>query len=130
MPKKRTHKQTSKEGEEFIKPHKPNLYEKILEGMKNIPCGGNFEEQAAAAGLKPSQVWKRNSELESSGYIFNTNTTCPLSSGVSGIVWQLTGKEFVGIDRTNKPVEVIPDIPVKKVKLSTIQQQPRQLSLL
>lgn len=93
----RKHSPTSKAGEEFIKPHKPSHIERILEALAAIKIGGTQEEIAVVAGMRPDQVWKRLSEAERSGRIFNAGITRKLKSGVPGIVWQLTGKEAVDV---------------------------------
>jgi len=85
----RQHRPTSKEGEAHIAPFKPNHKEKIKEGLGKLKVGGTQEEIADAAELRPDQVWKRLSELEEDGIIYNTGITRKLKSGVSGIVWQL-----------------------------------------
>lgn len=91
MSTKREHKPTSKEGEAFIKPHKSTHYEKIKDGLEKLKVGGTHEEISSACGLKEQQVWKRLSELERRGDIFNTGITRKLKSSVNGIVWQLSG---------------------------------------
>lgn len=102
----RAFRPTSKEGEEYIKPFKPNHKAKILEALERLRIGGTFDEISAVAGMKDSQVWKRLSEMERDGTIFNTGITRKLKSGVNGIVWQLKGI---------KPVEV-PLYPKTKVQ--------------
>jgi hypothetical protein len=94
MSKKREHKPTSKEGEEHIKPFKPNHKAKIKDALEKLRVGGTQEEIAISAGLRPDQAWKRLSELEKEGAIFNTGISRKLKSGVGGIVWQLTGLTF------------------------------------
>jgi len=88
--KKREHSETSKAAHEFIKPHKPNHIERIVEALKKLKTGGTFESIAACAGMRDDQVWRRLSEAEKAGIIFNTGTTRKLKSGCSGSVWQLT----------------------------------------
>lgn len=92
---KRKHSPTSKAAEEFIKPHKQTHYEKILAALELLRVGGTFEEISKVGGMKDSQVWKRLSELEADGKIFNTHLTRKLSSGVDGSVWQLTTRPVV-----------------------------------
>lgn len=89
---------TSKAGHEHIKPHKPTHREKILEALMKLKGGATQEELAAAAGMRPDQVWKRLSEMERDEEIFNTGVTRKLKSGVNGIVWQVKrvcNKKFV-----------------------------------
>lgn len=92
----RQHRQTSKEGERHIKPHKPNHKSKITDALIRLKIGGNQEEIALIANMRPDQVWKRLSELEREGTIFNTGITRKLKSGIGGIVWQLVGHKVVG----------------------------------
>lgn len=87
---KREHRPTSKEGEAFIKPHKPNHKQRIMDALRIMKVGGTQEEIAEVAGMRPDQVWKRLSELSDDGKIFDTGITRKLKSGVSGIVWQAT----------------------------------------
>ena len=89
---KRQYSPTSKAAEQFIKPHKTNHYDKILEGLEKLKVGGTYEEIAVVSGLKEQQVWKRLSEMERNGQIFNTGMTRRLSSGMNGGVWQVSGK--------------------------------------
>ena len=91
--KKREHRPTSKEGEAFIKPHKPNHKQRIMDALKIMKVGGTQEEIAEVAGMRPDQVWKRLSELSGEGKIFETGITRKLKSGVGGIVWQATNPE-------------------------------------
>lgn len=86
---KREHKPTSKLGESFIKPHKLTHREKIVAALIALRVGGNHEQIAEAAGLRPDQIWKRLSEAQRDGEIFDTGCTRPLKSSVPGIVWQL-----------------------------------------
>ncbi len=93
-------RQTSKDAHESIKAFKSGYYKKILDGLEKIKVGGNYEEIAKAAGIKDSQCWKRLSELERGGLIYNVGITRKLSSGRDGIVWQKTGVAF---DENAKP---------------------------
>jgi len=102
---KREHKPTSKLGESFIKPHKPSHRQKIIDALKVLRVGGNHEQIAEACGLRPDQVWKRLSELERDGEIFDTKCMRPLKSSVPGIVWQLT--DLSQIDNFQKPLPPI-----------------------
>lgn len=90
-------KSTSKAGEAYIKPFKQSHKNKIKEGLERLRIGGTHEEAAAVCGLRPDQTWKRMSELEKEGEIFDTGIRRKLKSGLNGIVWQLKGM---------KPVEV------------------------
>jgi hypothetical protein len=86
--KKREHKPTSKAAHESVKPLKEAYWQKILEGLDDLKVGGTFAEIATAAKLKPEQVWKRLSEMQADGKIYDTGITRVLPSGRKGIVWQ------------------------------------------
>lgn len=88
--KKRSHRATSKEAHESVKEHKQRMYEKIESAMLRLRTGGNFEQIAKVAELKPDQVWKRLSELVVLGKVYNTGDTLPTSSGRKAMVRQLT----------------------------------------
>lgn len=89
-------KPTSKQGEEHIKPFKASHKQKILWALAALKVGANHEILADKAELRPDQVWKRLSECERDGDIFDTGLTHPLKSGVPGIVWQLKIKKPEG----------------------------------
>jgi len=101
----RQHRPTSKEGEEHIKPFKPNHKAKILEGLERLRIGGTQEELAAVTFLRPDQVWKRCGEMEKEGTIFNTGIVRKLKSGVHGIVWQKVGLKPVDVTASPKTQE-------------------------
>ena len=105
---------TSRAGHEHIKPFKLNHTQKILEGLERLKIGGTHEEIAIVCGLRPDQVWKRLSEAERDGKIFNTGITRKLKSGVIGSVWQLTGHK--PIDTSN------PKTTAQQKAKHTIQQ--------
>jgi len=68
--------------------------DRILKAMQDPLFGeGHSEKIALVSGLKPQQVWKRLSEMESKGLIINTGKTALLSSGVQGIVWRCCGND-------------------------------------
>lgn len=100
---KRKHRATSKEAHESIKPVKQIMWSKIEAGMEKLKVGGNFEEISKAAGLEPAQTWKRLSELERNGIIFNSGITRPTSSGRKAIVWQL----YSLLPKTNKQLKLL-----------------------
>lgn len=89
-PKKRKHRATSKAAHDSVKEHKAEMYSKIISGLEKLRVGGNFEEIAAASGIKPEQAWKRLSELVDNGTCFNVGITRPTSSGRQAMVRQLT----------------------------------------
>lgn len=98
----RQHRPTSKEGEEYIKPFKPNHKAKIKEALDRLKIGGTQEEIALVANMRPDQVWKRMIDLQKDGDVFDTGITRKLKSGVKGIVWQLQGQKAVEVTSSPK----------------------------
>lgn len=88
--KKREHRQTSKDAYESIKESRQLMYDKIVVGLVKLGIGGNFEQIAFASKMKPSQVWKRLSEMISAGTVYNTGETKTTTSGRKALVRQLT----------------------------------------
>lgn len=88
---KREHRSTSKAAHDSIKQHKEKMYDKIREAMIRLKVGGNFEEIAKAAKMKPEQVWKRLPEMVELGIVYNVGITRPTSSGRKSMVRQLVG---------------------------------------
>lgn len=128
MSKKRAHKATSKAADEFMEPHRTPTQKKILTGMKKLKVGGTFEQIAAASDLKPSQVWKRLSEMRDLNIIYECGYTRLLSSGVQGIVWQVQGLGYKNEDGI--PVKVKKEIERKeKVVLPPVQKIKKQIDL-
>lgn len=70
---------------------KVTMKNKILASMQKNGSG-NYEKIAKDAGLKDSQVWKRLSEMQTEGDIYQTVNTAVLSSGKQGIVWAVKTK--------------------------------------
>jgi hypothetical protein len=91
----RQHKATSKAAHESIKPCKNFYHEKIIAGLQKLKVGGNYEQVAMASEIRPDQAWRRLSELVKAGKVYDTGITRKLSSGRSGVVWQLVGLEYV-----------------------------------
>ena len=89
--KKRQHSPTSKAAHDSVRPFKSVMWDKIIEGLEKLKVGGNFEQIAEAAGIQPSQCWKRLSELSEQGRIYNTGIVRTTSSGRKAAVWQLMG---------------------------------------
>jgi hypothetical protein len=116
--KKREHRPTSKQAHDSMKNVKAIMYSKIVEGLKKLKVGGNFEEISVHAGLKPSQVWKRLPEMVELGMVYNCGYTHKTSSGRSAMVRQL-----IGLGYKNENQE-----PVKKKKEPEIKLQ-KQLDL-
>jgi hypothetical protein len=87
----RSHKPTSKAGEEFIRVFKQSHKEKILSGLEKLKVGGTFEEISKVTGMREDQVWKRMVDLVNDKKVFDTGITRTLKSGLQGIVWQLVG---------------------------------------
>ncbi len=88
--KKRSQPITSILAHNSIKESKSAMYAKIVEGLEKLRVGGTFDEVAEITGLKPQQVWKRYSEMQRLGLIFNVGTTRKGVSGRLCSVWQLT----------------------------------------
>lgn len=84
-----TKKSTSRAAHNSVKPHKGEIYKKIVRGMKRLKNGGTFEEIARASRLQPSQVWKRLSEMVDMKIIYNTGSTRTTSSGRQAMVRKL-----------------------------------------
>lgn len=113
--KKREHRATSKEAHDSMKNAKAIMYEKIVEGLKRLKVGGNFEAIAKASGLKPEQTWKRLPEMVELGMVYNCGYTHKTSSGRSAMVRQLIGlgykhkdKTPVNIKKESKPISLNP----------------------
>ena len=130
---KRQHSPTSKSAEQFIKPFKPNHKQKILAGLDMLKVGGTFEQIAQITGMKESQVWKRLSEAERDGTIFNTGITRKLSSGMEGTVWQKSGMKTVDADNPKTDKEIkdlhnagVPVEPKLYVVFSLPDENPKQ----
>jgi hypothetical protein len=87
----RSHKPTSKAGEEFIRVYKQSHKEKILSALEKLKVGGTYEEISKVSGMREDQVWKRLSELSADEKIFDTGITRRLKSRLQGTVWQLKG---------------------------------------
>ncbi len=86
---KRKQPLTSIAAHDSIKPDKEALHNQIIEGMNKLRVGGNFDEISVHAGLKREQVWRRLSELEKDGKIFNTGVTHTSITARAATVWQL-----------------------------------------
>lgn len=114
---KRQHSPTSKAGEQHIKPFKPNHKQKILEALERSKIGCTYEEAAKLAGMRDDQVWKRLSEMEKDGTIFNTGITRKLKSGLGGSVWQIAGLLPVSAPKTTAQQKA-----TKEVKTLTLFQ--------
>lgn len=97
--KKRKHKPTSKEGENFIAPFKQSHKEKIVMALNKSAIGYTHEEIAEASGLRPDQVWKRLSELATEGKIYDSGLTRKLKSSVMGIIWKIKEVEKSDLDK-------------------------------
>ncbi len=111
--KKREHIPTSKAAHDSVKAHKAAMYEKIIEGMKKLKVGGNFEAIAKASGLKPEQTWKRLPEMVELGIVYNCGYTHKTSSGRSAMVRQLIGLGYKHEDKT----------PVKQPQKKKVEAQ-------
>lgn len=80
---------TSREAHESVKEHKEYIYEKIKVALTEIKIGGTSEEIATHLGMEHEQIWKRLSEMERAGIIFNLPYTRKNTSGRKAMVRQL-----------------------------------------
>lgn len=72
---------------------KRTTYAKIVKALRRMKDNkGNFEQISRAAGLEPSQVWKRLPELVRDKVIKNTGETSLTSSGRKAMVRKLNKK--------------------------------------
>lgn len=88
--KKRQTSLTSIIAHDSIKPLKAAIQAKIIKALEELRIGATFYEISSKSGLQAAQVWRRLSELETMGLIFNTDITRPGLSGRSCTVWQLS----------------------------------------
>ncbi len=82
-------RKTSKAAYDSIKDHRRTMWGKIIKATRKLPNGGNFEQIANKAGLRPDQVWKRLSELTAMKILVNTGETAPTSTGRKAMVRKL-----------------------------------------
>ena len=119
-------KSTSRLAHDSIKPAKQAYWDKIIDGLKKLKVGGTFSEISMCIGVSPDHVWKRLSELERDGKIYNTGMTRKLPSGRAGSVWQLTSYPIVNPENPTTDTEVKDlkraGIPIKENILVTQQQ--------
>ena len=101
----RQHKPTSKQGEQHIAPFKQSHKEKIVAALMKMNVGGTFDEISEATGLRPDQTWKRLSECQKDGTIYDSGLTRKLKSGVNGIIWKIKEEEnwFRDVFQNEKP---------------------------
>lgn len=64
------------------KTHSERIYAAMLKHG-----AGTYEQIATYANMQDRQVWKRLSELERDGMIFDSGRTATLSSGKEGTIW-------------------------------------------
>ena len=83
-------RKTSIEAHNSIKAHKRTMWAKIIAAARKLPNGGNFEQIARKAGLKPEQVWKRLPEMVDARIMENTGETRPTSTGRQAMVRMLS----------------------------------------
>lgn len=81
---------TSIKANESVKDSKEAMYVLIAEALEKMKIGGTSEEIANFMGIKHERVWKRLSEMEERGTIYNVGTTRKNSSGRMAMVRQLT----------------------------------------
>jgi len=86
--KKKAYSPTSKAAHDSVKPFKQEMWMKILNGLETVKVGATYEELSVVIGVRPDQVARRMSELESQMRVFKTGLTRPTSSGRQATVWQ------------------------------------------
>ncbi len=79
-------RKTSKAAYDSIKDQRATMWGKIVKAAGKLPNGGNFEQIANKAGLRPDQVWKRLPELVDMKILVNTGETRPTSTGRKAMV--------------------------------------------
>lgn len=82
-------RKTSKAAYDSIKDQRATMWGKIVKAAGKLPNGGNFEQIASKAGLRPDQVWRRLSELVDAKIMINTGETSLTSSGHRAMVRKL-----------------------------------------
>lgn len=90
MPK-RNNPFTSKLAHDSVKEHKDAIWEKIITALEEMKIGGTSEEISEHLKMDHQVIWKRLSELERDGRIFNLEgITRPTKKGRKAMVRQLT----------------------------------------
>lgn len=118
---KRNQPITSILAHDSVKDDKEVLHAKIIAGMNKLRVGGNVDEISVYAGLKREEIWRRMSELERDGKIFNTGLTHTSITGRAAIVWQLCDLSGIG-DEPIKPTLKPPSTPPKTTQHQRIVQ--------
>lgn len=86
----RKHCETSKEAYLSLEPEKiQQIYTDIMKALSVIG-EGTFEDIASNLKIDKSRVWKRLSEMQKNGMIFNTGRKKLLKSNRNGFTWMLT----------------------------------------
>jgi hypothetical protein len=80
---------TSIEAYRSVQEMKDDHYVKIINALKEMKVGGNYEEISLRCGLSKDQVNRRLSELVDKNVIYNTGMARPTSSGRNAMVRQL-----------------------------------------
>jgi hypothetical protein len=117
---KRKQPLTSILAHESVKDAKAAMYVKIIAGLEKLKVGGTFYEISKVSSLKTEQIWKRLSEMQGLGLIYNVGITRPGDSGRQCTVWQIVGK------LTSKEA---PIIPVKASKQPSNNNTVKQIGL-
>lgn len=111
-------KSTSRAAHDSIRMAKPYYWEKIIDGLEKLKVGGTFAEIGDMCRIPHDKIWKRLSELEKDGKIYNTGLTRKLPSGRVGTVWQIVGlvsngeTPFIEKKSSKKKEIVIPNNPL------------------
>lgn len=81
---------TSKLAHDSVKEYKRGVYAKITLALQEMKIGGTSEEIADHLNMEHAVIWKRLSELERDGTIFNLpGITRPTKKGRKAMVRQL-----------------------------------------
>lgn len=82
--------ETSREAYNSLEPEKiQQIYVDIMKAL-SIIGEGTFEDISAYLKIDKSRVWKRLSEMQKNGMIFNTGRKRLLKSNRNGFTWMLT----------------------------------------
>lgn len=82
-------KRTSIDAHNSIIPAKSHYHKIVVDGLRKLKVGGTFAEVADSMGVGHDKIWRRMSELQKIGVIYDTGITRKLPSNRQGTVWQL-----------------------------------------
>lgn len=91
--------ETSREAYNSLEPEKiQQIYKDIMAAL-SVLGEGTFEDIAAHLKIDKSRVWKRLSEMQKIGMIFNTGRKRLLKSNRNGFTWMLTTEHTPKTDK-------------------------------